>query len=939
MQAFQHDSSHVVVVDAANHGQRLQAFSGRAFREQLGRADASYSAHAGCKTAAQAAVQSGCLQINGKRAAGRQVVKVGDVITLLPFSTTGASSTSAPQRQGGDETGRARMALCIGDDDGGGADPSSAGLPEIPATPTAAAFADYYAAQQLYKSPADWARAQAAFRRPMPLTLRGCLSLPSHSRLLEQLSALGAVRLRRLPWAPAAWVVQLAPQLGAGSNGGGGGESGGGEGGEGGGEGGGGEGGGGEGGGGEGGGGEGGGSEGGGGKGGGDGWNSSAAAAETTQLQLLLGQSTGEIALQEAAAMIPSLLLRPSHKHLVCDLCAAPGGKTLQLLDFMEVSRRAAVTASSGGGGGSSSAEAEDASLTPQPPFCSGMLVSNDSGWQRQERTVRRAWTSSASSVALLATVSDAREFALQLTQDDPPAPRSASGRYAPPPPDGARPSPRSTVTPLLFDRVLCDVPCGGDGTLRKSPSKWHKWSVRTGLRSHPLQLAILRRGVALLKPGGLLVYSTCALDPMQNEAVVLAALRADPSLALVEPGSSALLPPDAIRGLRHAQGLRSWAVPAPDFESSRQMFTSWRDVPEALRGGSVTDGSAAGEAAGSTTGGGPDDQGGDGGGRESDAAPTLLESMFGIGAAEHHLERCIRILPSHGDECGGFFVAALTKCADANCADDAAAGDAGAAGDPARGPTPMPTPELTRALVPAQAEARAVLEDFFGISPSDASQLCLCSVAATAPFAESATPQGGTGSRGGATSGAGDARSELAEGSAASALLCLVPPVGRYIAPSPSTRVLAAGRPLLARVPPGGEFGWWPKQQPWRVCQEGAALMSQLATRRVLHLSSREAARSILTRRRAPLAELRRLAKDDELWGLHTCTIDATAAAAAAVDSIEFVAGAALLVLPRRDALGAETEPLAVAGVFEATNDLVLLAPDDVLQRYAQRV
>ena len=78
----------------------------------------------------------------------------------------------------------------------------------------------------------------------------------------------------------------------------------------------------------------------------------------------------------------------------------------------------------------------------------------------------------------------------------------------------------------LQFDRVLCDVPCTGDGTIRKSPDIWHKWKPANGLSLHKLQLSILIRGVELCAVGGRVVYSTCSFNPYENEAVVAAAVR-----------------------------------------------------------------------------------------------------------------------------------------------------------------------------------------------------------------------------------------------------------------------------------------------------------------------------------------------------------------------------------------------------------------------------
>merc|ERR1719223_373815 len=90
---------------------------------------------------------------------------------------------------------------------------------------------------------------------------------------------------------------------------------------------------------------------------------------------------------------------------------------------------------------------------------------------------------------------------------------------------------------PLRFDRVLCDVPCSGDGTMRKTPYIWRSWTLKDGLSLHIRQLGILNRGLDVLKVGGRVVYSTCSLNPMEDEAVVAAALaRHGGSVVLVPP-------------------------------------------------------------------------------------------------------------------------------------------------------------------------------------------------------------------------------------------------------------------------------------------------------------------------------------------------------------------------------------------------------------------
>ena len=71
------------------------------------------------------------------------------------------------------------------------------------------------------------------------------------------------------------------------------------------------------------------------------------------------------------------------------------------------------------------------------------------------------------------------------------------------------------------FDRVLVDAPCSGLGTLRRNADA--RWRVGRDdpARLAKLQRAILRNAAAALRPGGVLVYSTCTLLPEENEEVV----------------------------------------------------------------------------------------------------------------------------------------------------------------------------------------------------------------------------------------------------------------------------------------------------------------------------------------------------------------------------------------------------------------------------------
>lgn len=85
------------------------------------------------------------------------------------------------------------------------------------------------------------------------------------------------------------------------------------------------------------------------------------------------------------------------------------------------------------------------------------------------------------------------------------------------------------------FDRVLADVPCSGTGTLARNPEiKWRLRPESLG-ELHAKQVAILRSALQQVAPGGRAVYSTCSLEPDENQAVVEEVLRRESGFVLVD--------------------------------------------------------------------------------------------------------------------------------------------------------------------------------------------------------------------------------------------------------------------------------------------------------------------------------------------------------------------------------------------------------------------
>ena len=93
------------------------------------------------------------------------------------------------------------------------------------------------------------------------------------------------------------------------------------------------------------------------------------------------------------------------------------------------------------------------------------------------------------------------------------------------------------------FDRILVDAPCTGTGTTRKNTDVWTKWKPHHGEQMSRLQIGILSRAAMLLRPGGSMVYSTCSIDPMENENVVEQVLDRFPWLSLKKINRNEVFP------------------------------------------------------------------------------------------------------------------------------------------------------------------------------------------------------------------------------------------------------------------------------------------------------------------------------------------------------------------------------------------------------------
>ncbi|KAL4895784.1 S-adenosyl-L-methionine-dependent methyltransferase [Aspergillus ambiguus] len=319
---------------------------------------------------------------------------------------------------------------------------------------------------------------------------------------------------------------------------------------------------------------------------------------------LVAETEVGNISRQEVVSMIPPLLMDLKPGMTCLDMCAAPGSKSAQLMEMIHAGEEESML--------QVSKQVKDGTAGPEPlgpeglnddGRTTGLLIANDADAKRAHMLIHQM--KRLNSPNLIVTNHDATLYpSIKLPK---------------------RPEDKGVQRYLKFDRILADVPCTGDGTARKNWGVWKEWGPANALGLHPTQVRILVRALQMLKVGGRVVYSTCSMNPLENEAVIASAIERCGGAAKVRIVDCS----NELPGLKRVPGLRSWRV----MDREDRMWNSWKEIEEHR-----------------------EREGINGLGR-------IAEGMFPPTGdnADLPLDRCMRVYP-HLQDTGGFFITVLEK-------------------------------------------------------------------------------------------------------------------------------------------------------------------------------------------------------------------------------------------------------------------------------------
>jgi len=97
-----------------------------------------------------------------------------------------------------------------------------------------------------------------------------------------------------------------------------------------------------------------------------------------------------------------------------------------------------------------------------------------------------------------------------------------------------ATPGELASRFPLVFDKIMLDAPCSGEGMFRKDPDAIREWSLEHVAMCAARQWDILQDAYSMLKPGGSLAYSTCTFNRQENEEIISRVTDTYPDMELI---------------------------------------------------------------------------------------------------------------------------------------------------------------------------------------------------------------------------------------------------------------------------------------------------------------------------------------------------------------------------------------------------------------------